>query len=111
MRRLWMGILSVALCLALLCTGCSRNYTGWNKIFFGNPMADRPDVSAEKGEPGLDDSQFAACFYVPAHWQYSRVGDYIFFASYEVTDLNQILRSNGQLYLVGITPTMISARY
>ncbi len=103
MQKLFIRLVALVLCLAMFCAvaGCSRNYTSWNKIYFGSPQENQPDVTAESDQTPLDDSQFAAYFYVPDDWIYSRVDDYFFFASYEVTNLNQILRSNGELYLIG----------
>lgn len=86
-------LLCVLLTLCLLLGGCTRTYNDWAGIYCDDIGGGR--VTSGVAEVGR------ATFYVPEEWICSRVDDFIFFASYEIDDLEEVQLPGGELYLVG----------
>lgn len=85
-------IFALVLAFSVLFTGCTRNYTHWSLIYSDS-------IGSEIAQTTVDREK--ALFYVPDGWVCSRVDDFVFFANYEVTDLNNIFKSDGTLYALG----------
>lgn len=88
-------LMAVLLALVILAAGCTRNYSKWSPVY-----CDSIGLDSTEDFSGVSNNTRTA-FYVPDEWICSRVGDYIFFASYEIDSLEDILQPGEELYMLG----------
>ena len=91
MKRISTLLICAIIVIAIIFTGCSRDYSSWRLVYCES-------IGSSDVQANPDKDPF---FYVPSDWVCSRIGDYIFFASYVITNTKDIIKEDGELYLIG----------